>query len=367
MTSPQHMQADARSERPSVSGLGKLKRRVKTLGLQFLYNSGFASVIGRVYGGQGVILMFHEFTHNPRERLDQGCRISDFEELLGSIRKSGRDILTFDEAHRRLEDPAGRPFVVLTFDDGYRSNLELALPVMERYEAPATIFVPTQMMTREINAWWLGLRHMVLTNDRIDMEPMGIRIECPDVDGKIATLRRLTAWVWDDFHRADMLGHVFDAHRVLLPDLVESLVMSEADMIAADRHPLIEIGAHTTTHRALTLLSETEVKDDIGANKRFLEERLGREVPYFAYPYGAPSLSGHREADIVKALGFTAAMTTEPGCLFPEHFADPYLIPRQDAEYTEDSRTQALCGMNGIFRALASRGGRPLVNAGAIL
>ncbi|ADZ72332.1 polysaccharide deacetylase family protein [Polymorphum gilvum] len=342
----------------------KIKRQVKTYGLRFLYHSGAAGLIGRIYGGRGVILMFHEFTHCPHSMLDQGCRIDDFEAVLAAVRADGRDIVGFGEALQRLADPDSPPFVVLTFDDGYRSNLELALPVMERYEAPAIIFVPTGMVTRTVNAWWLGLRDMIVSNEAIDVEPLGMRLDCADLDAKIAALRRLTAWVWDDFRRVDLLDDAFAAHGVRMPDLVERLAMSEREMIQADRHPLIEIGAHTTTHRALGLLSADEVATDIGDNKRFLEERLQREVPYFAYPYGPPSITGRREADIVKALGFRAAMTTEPGCLFPEHGEDPYLIPRQDAEYTEDGLAQAMCGLHGVFRALASRGGTPAVRLG---
>ncbi|WP_417688212.1 polysaccharide deacetylase family protein [Roseibium sp.] len=356
------MESEFSRQTPRLSAKDRIRRRVKTSALKFLAQSGLASMIGSRYAGRGVALMFHEFTHCPKSKLDQGCRIEDFEAILKKIRKSGRDIVTLSEAVRRLNEPGSRPFVVLTFDDGYRSNLELALPVMERYDAPAIIFVPTEMMTRTINAWWLGLRDLVESNDSIDMDPMGVRFHCPDLEGKIATLRRLTAWVWDDFQRAGLLQDVFHAHSVSMPDLVDQLAMTETDMVESDRHPLIEIGAHTTTHRALTILSEAEVEEDISANKHYLQDKLQREVPHFAYPYGPPSISGYREADIVRKLGFKVAVTTEPGCLFPEHLDQPFLLPRQDAEYTEDSLVQAVCGMNGVFRAMASRGGSPIAN-----
>ena len=342
----------------------KLRRTGKTLALKVLSASGLAGLVGRTYGGNGTILMFHEFTRDPRSKLGQGTRIDDFEAVLKMLRESGRDIVGLSEAMNRLEDPESRPFVVLSFDDGYRSNIDLALPVMERYEAPAIIYVPTEVLTRTINAWWLGLREIVMRNDQVVVEPMNSRFECSSYSAKIATLRRLIAWVWEDFRRADGLRKVFLDNGLAMADLVEDLFVNEHGMIEADRHPLIEIGAHTTTHRALRLLTAPEVIKDIADNKTYLESALGRNVPHFAYPYGRPSLTETREAEIVNSLGFETAVTTDPGCLFPQHSANRFLLPRQDAEFPSDGYSHAVCGVNGVYRALASRGGSPITNAG---
>ncbi|SDU48815.1 polysaccharide deacetylase family protein [Stappia sp. ES.058] len=346
---------------PGLSLAERAKRRVKTAGLRLLRASRLPVAIGRIYGGRGVILMFHDFTPDPRADLDQGCRSADFARILNDLGKSGRDIVTMDEALIRLSDPGARPFAVLTFDDGYRSNIDIALPMLERHRAPATIFVPTEMLTRTINAWWLGLKHLFLDNDTVEIEPMGVRFSCSDLASKTAGLRRATAWVWEDFHRAGMLEATFAKHHVSLPDIVDVRAIGESEMVEIDRHPLIEIGAHTTTHRALTLLDANSVHHDIVDNKTYLEDRLGREVRHFAYPYGPPSINGHREAEIVRAAGFRSGVTTTAGCLFPAHLDDRFLLPRQNGEYTEDSAAYTACGVNGLFRAVATRGGNPVV------
>ena len=75
----------------------------------------------------------------------------------------------------RLETPTARPFVALTFDDGYADNLTNALPVMEKFAAPFTVYVTTGMITREIDAWWFGVAELVRTRDHIDLpEPRPI-------------------------------------------------------------------------------------------------------------------------------------------------------------------------------------------------
>ncbi|WP_249692905.1 polysaccharide deacetylase family protein [Stappia sp. WLB 29] len=350
---------------PQLTTGERTRRRIKTFGLRMLAKSRLTRLIGYRYGGSGIILMFHHFTRNTRAHLDQGCLIDDFGRILAGLKQRGRQVVTLDEATRRIAQNDPRPFAVLTFDDGYRSNIDLALPLLEKYAAPATIYVPTEMMTRTINAWWLGLTELFRSRERIEIEPMGQRFTCPDTDSKIAGLRRAVAWVWEDFHRAEMLSPTFTAHGICVADIVARYTLDDAGVKAADRHPLIEIGAHTTTHRALALLDEDQLRADIADNKAYLEALLGREVPHFAYPYGPPSLSGEREPRVVREAGFRTAVTTTPGCLFPAHADHMFTLPRQNAEFTADSASYTECGIDGLFRALATRGGNPLAGVTA--
>ena len=48
--------------------------------------------------------------------------------------------------------PPGKPVVAITFDDGYRSVREHALPILEQHGFPATMFVPTAYVGDE-NRW----------------------------------------------------------------------------------------------------------------------------------------------------------------------------------------------------------------------
>ena len=57
----------------------------------------------------------------------------------------------------RLKSPSGRPFAAFTFDDGFADSLTHALPVMERFGAPMTVYVATGMIEHSMDAWWLGL------------------------------------------------------------------------------------------------------------------------------------------------------------------------------------------------------------------
>jgi glycosyltransferase involved in cell wall biosynthesis len=63
-----------------------------------------------------------------------------------------------DCLERVLENDRSRRYV-LTFDDGYRDNVSMALPTRERHNAPFLMYVPTGRPARTLQAWWLGLRY----------------------------------------------------------------------------------------------------------------------------------------------------------------------------------------------------------------
>ncbi|WP_425060227.1 hypothetical protein SCACP_09000 [Sporomusa carbonis] len=70
------------------------------------------------------------------------------------------------------------------------------------------------------------------------------------------------------------------------------------------------IGGHSMTHRDLTQLTGTELKDEIYDNKRQLEQITGREAVFFSYPYGFYNLSVW---EAVEASGYQGAFTTLSG------------------------------------------------------
>lgn len=215
-------------------------------------------------------------------------------------------------------------------------------------------------MDGTLNAWWLGLLALFRDRETIDFEPMNTRFRCPDSASKTWGLRRATAWVWQDFRRADQLAPLFAANGISMPRLVEDAFLPADEVRALDAHPLISIAAHTRTHRALGLMDPEDAMNDIAGNKSDLETLLQREVPHFAYPYGPPSITGTREADWLARIGFASAVTTTPGCLFPEHGGSPLLLPRQNAESQQDGPHLAMCGVEGVVRALSTRGGDPV-------
>lgn len=318
------------------------------------YRTGAGGLIAHRYTGKGVALMFHEIHADVDTELRTGCGPAQLARIVEAVRAAGRDIVPIAEGLRRLAEPDSRPFAVLTFDDGYRDNRTVALPVLERVQAPMTLFVPTGMIRRDIGAWWLALREVVKTRDAVDVPAMGRRFACADLASKAATIRHVTAWIDADQARADALAPVFAQNGVDMAALVDAYAMDEAELKEFARHPLVDIGAHTASHRFLSNLDEKEAARELADNKAYLENLLQRPVAWLAYPYGGEGACGAREARLAAQAGFAASFTTRPGHLFAGHLAQPHLLPRVDVGYAPQSASALSSRLNGLHRILAA-------------
>lgn len=132
-----------------------MKRRKTALfraGLDTLYYTRAHKALQPFTAGRGVIFTLHQVRPEPPEPFAPNRILSVTPEFLDSvilrIRAAGLDIVDLDEAVTRLRsETAGRRFACITLDDGYLDNLEYACPVLERHQAPATIYVTTCMAT----------------------------------------------------------------------------------------------------------------------------------------------------------------------------------------------------------------------------
>jgi peptidoglycan/xylan/chitin deacetylase (PgdA/CDA1 family) len=178
----------------------------------------------RLTGGV-VILMYHALgpRGEPASRYILPAR--RFARQLRWLRMRGYTVLGLDEyLHHRLEHTLPPPrSVVITFDDAYADNVELAHPLLRRHAVAATIFAVSRRMGG-LNDWSPGA----------------------EVQG-----RQLMTW-------------------------------EQATELRRDG---IELGAHTRTHASLRGLAPAELADEIAGSRRDLEERLG-PIRHFAYPYG---------------------------------------------------------------------------------
>ncbi len=294
-----------------------------------LRHAGLAAPLRRRLGGRGIILLLHEIQDDPGSELMTGCSPAQLAASVTALRRDGWEIVHLDEALRRLRGQGpSPPFAVLTFDDGYRDTLTRALPILERLQAPFSVYVPTGAITRELNAWWLALCDLLRSNEVVTVAGMDRRFSCPDLPAKVAAFNAVSAWVHRDYRRAPELAPTFASYGISLPALADRYFMTSDELIAFARHPLVTIGAHTVSHAALSTLEPHEVRVEMDDNRAYLERLLDREVAHFAYPYGGPRSCGPREAGIARAAGFASAVRVEASPVFPAQRDDPHSLPR---------------------------------------
>lgn len=299
--------------------------------------TGLTALARPVLGGVGAILMLHRVGKPPH-----ACGINRFlsveprflDRLLDDMRRARWRFVTMDEAVDRLKSGhKDERFAAVTLDDGYRDNLERALPVFRAHDVPFTVYVCTGLVEQTATLWWDVVAAVIDRQPRITFATPEGRgaIDCRSPSDKLRAYERLTSYLITEMDE--------DAQRVFADDLGRSygvdpvaytreaiMTWDEIRTIAADR--LCTIGAHTINHFHMRRLDRDRALFEAEQSARVLAVELGSKPVHFAYPYGGSVAVGTRETEIAREAGFASAVTTRHGLLHRAHGSNLFALPR---------------------------------------
>jgi peptidoglycan/xylan/chitin deacetylase (PgdA/CDA1 family) len=217
----------------------------------------------------------------------------------------------------------GRARVALTFDDGMRSNIAVAYPILRRLGLTATFFVCPGLIERGAWLWNHEARARLRT-----LEP--------------PALLELTAWVggpsavepfveWMKTLDIAARRRVEESIRSATPNFKPSREQREQhDLAGWDElmrldPRVVTIGSHSMSHPILTSLTAHEMDAELRESQALLETRLERPVTLFCYPNG----DLHDAALSSARRYYRSAVTVEHGAV--QAGADPHRLPRYGA------------------------------------
>lgn len=175
----------------------------------------------------GRILMLHRVVEHRSEGENRELEITPefLEQTIRDYKQKGCRFVSIDEVCTILErGKVDKPFVCVTFDDGYRDNYTTALPILKKEQVPFSIYVTTGFIDNKQSMWWYPNERLGLSRD---------------------------------------------------------------ELLDLDAESLCTIGAHTITHPKLENLSVQEQRVEIKQSKQYLESLLGHPVDHFSYPHGS--------------------------------------------------------------------------------
>jgi peptidoglycan/xylan/chitin deacetylase (PgdA/CDA1 family) len=318
-----------------VSGL---KKTIIRAGLETLYFSGAHVALRPFFQGVGAILTLHH-VRPQRPGAFQPNRLLEvspgfFAAAIRRLRRSGLDIVSLDETHRRLtERDFRRRFVCITFDDGYRDLLQWAYPVLKKNEIPFALYIPTSFPDRIGEIWWVALERVIAGNNRIGLYIDGRerRFDCARPDEKRNIYEQLYWWLRSLPTEDDLRAVIRDLsarYGIDLKALCDELCMTWEDIVDLSRDPLVTIGAHTVNHVRLKKTSDRVARSEMEMSRAVIETAVGKRPEHFAYPVGDATSVGPREIALATELGFKTAVTTQPGVLFRAHRDHLMALPR---------------------------------------
>jgi peptidoglycan/xylan/chitin deacetylase (PgdA/CDA1 family) len=316
----------------------QLRNNVIRAGLGALYFSGAHHLLRPLLSGVGAIFMLHhvrparQAAFQPNRHLEV---TPDFlRATLCHLRARDIDIVSMDELHERLaQGRFARRFAAFTLDDGYRDNLEFALPVLREFDAPLAVYVASDFAEGTGRLWWTALEAVIARTDQVDVQigNAALRLDATSLAAKQTAFDRLHDWLRALPGEHDLKREIealCARYGVDIAALCRGLCLSwnEVKRLAAD--PLVTIGAHTISHCNLARQSEGIAAQEMALSRVRIEHALERPVLHFAYPYGDREAAGEREFALAAAAGFKTAVTTRPGMLFAENAGHMTALPR---------------------------------------
>lgn len=261
-----------------------------------------------------VVLYFHK----PSEK--------EFESCIRWLKKNKFNFLSVSDLDKisQKEIPFPRGSVLLTVDDGWKSNEANVVEIANKHRVPVTIFISTEPV-EEGAYWWSYL--LKARQEGLNYSP-------------VKSLKKLA--------NEDRLSKVNEIkERISL----QREAMSVEQVKSTSVSPYVTIGGHTHTHPILINCDDQQVYHELKVSRQKLEAWIGKEVPYFAYPNGD---FGQREIELLKKLNYRWAFTDQPSYLTPDFLNKNFVLPRfgflEGASFAEN-----ICRIVGVWKPLMQK------------
>jgi peptidoglycan/xylan/chitin deacetylase (PgdA/CDA1 family) len=308
--------------------LAKLAR--KTLALPSRC-PGYRPAARRLRAGSVAIVMYHGVTAEPLPAFNW-CQL-DVEQFTRQIEFLSQHytLLSVREVVDRLARRAPLPprAAALTFDDGFRNVFTTAYPILQRYQAPATVFLVTSFIGTRQPAWPERLFHALTTSPCERTQFGGSEWPLTTADERVrayggwtARLKRMPQPEHED-QLTQLIHDLGGAGEVPGDCPLAILDWSEIEQMA--RGGLVDFGSHTHTHPILSRCPLETQYEELRQSRELLRQRLG-EADLFAYPNGTRADFTPETQKLLMELDYRCGLATTPG--LNRSGADPYALKR---------------------------------------
>ena len=250
------------------------------------------------------------YFHDPTPEL--------FEKIVKWCKKKGYRFIDINECYDILSNKieTKEKLVYLSFDDGWNSNLKL-LPIVEKYNAPITIFVATEPIDSG-NYWW----------------------EYADKSDEKYKKKNMKFLKHEQFKKElEILKKEIKLQRSSI---------TEEELKVLEKHPLVSLQSHTVTHPILINCSQETLDQELIDSKKYLEDKTGERLLAFSYPNGD---FGEREVKAVENAGYKIAFTTKAKAIDTTSPGNIFLIPRK-AINTYGGKYENLAKIIGVWQKM---------------
>lgn len=317
---------------------------------------GIRHLARRAPGWRGLLVLnYHrvgQTTGQPWDHTLWSASAEGLEEHLATLARHA-EVIGPDDVESAIRGGGRGRRVMLTFDDGYRDNFDLAYPLLRRYGMSATFFLTTGFLDRPVVPWWDEIAWMVrhASVERMEADGWldGLRdLDLARCDAAIAELVAACKRLPSE-RTAAFLDHIAQACGSGRCTTGAQELWMTWDMAREMRKGGMSIGGHTVTHPVLSSISLDSQQEEIDACGERLEEELGEAMRWFAYPVGSAETFTQDTKRVLRERGVRLAFSFYGG---HGRFSrwDPLDIPRVHVGQSHGAEMlHAMVLMPGLF------------------
>jgi peptidoglycan/xylan/chitin deacetylase (PgdA/CDA1 family) len=283
--------------------------------------SGALRLAADLQAPAAAILMYHSVLPDPAAQADSlGGIVHSEVEFHAQMELLAREFhpLSLDEMVKRFHAGEDLPkrSVVVTFDDGYADNYEVAMPILDRFSIPAVFYATVDCIENKKLPWPSRLRFAFRkTKLPAWSDPLSNRWNLSDaIHGERAYLAACDACCQlSGAAQEEFVQRIEEELKACLPVESGLLMMTYDQLRGLVLHGHI-VGSHTMTHPNMAQVKPEEAQHELFESKQRLEIQLGLPINHFSYP--CPALTPHwseQTVDQSRALGYQTAVTTDSG------------------------------------------------------
>jgi len=327
--------------------------------VQLLFKLGILQAIQQVHVQYLTVLNYHRIDTASRIAFDTfkpnvSATPTSFAQQMDLLSRWFR-VVSFGEVIAWLSGESSLPphAALITFDDGYLDNYLQAVPILERYNFPALIFLTTDHIETDRPFYWdliaYCFYHTPLDHFSLS-ESTWHWTETPQLDRVIKQFTENLKTYPQDKKQA-IVERLPELLNVSIPQgIFRNLMMSWNQVRELKTHG-IEFGGHTMTHPILSRVTALQAHNEIVGSKTRIEAETGDPVLGFAYPNGQARDFNPKIVQMVSEAGYRAAFSLING---PESYnavrQNPYQIKRVFISHkdTLSHMVFKVCGINRL-------------------
>lgn len=266
------------------------------------------------------ILMYHGIIKKPLDVRDW-CFLDESSFIKqAKFLKQHFDIISLSEAvdlikNRKITGTK----VVITFDDGFQNNYDVAFKILSDLELPATIFIVSGLVNTTKSIWYCLLNHAISETRKKLLSWDDERFDLSDTESKSRSSSALQTML-KRYPQNQLIIYLNGILEDLEFDILDDFepgspyrildTRSIKDMVSSN---IIEFGAHTESHSILSLISRESQKSEIRRSIDFVSDVTGNTCKFFSYPNGQIEDYDNHTINILKQSNIIASVTAQAG------------------------------------------------------